>query len=395
MPKTFFLSCLLMASAIHCTSVTSGSWVVEQMERDLASEPVFVTVPAADYPEGVICLSSSKGMQPAQVEHIDRQNARIWWIVTQTAGEAVRYVHKPDAECGQSGFSWKEAGSRSLRLELAGKPVIQYEHPVFDPDDIEHTKKPFHHVYNPAGERLITKGPGGRFSHHRGIFLGFYVFLDGSDQRIDIWHARNGERSEHNRVIRKMEGPVMGGHVLAIDWKDLDGDKFIEEIREVRTFRQPQGHLLIDVRSELTALRDKVLLGGDRHHAGLQFRAAQEVADDSEATRFIRPEPWSDLAPDVELGSENILDFPWNAMFFEVGGQTYTVSYMSHPSNPDGAEMSERLYGRFGEFFSRELSRGETLVMNYRFWITEGEAPDRSGIQHRYENYVYFPKIVP
>lgn len=376
-----------------CTSGNPASWVIESPQRDLVSEPVYVEVPVQKFDEETICLSSKNGVQPAQVERINSQTARIWWLATQNAGESVHYSVDRSANCAESAFAWQTIDPQLDRLYLNGRPVIEYDHPVFDYEDIEHTKKPFHQVFSPDGSRLITKGTGGLFPHHRGIFLGFYAFIDGSDERVDIWHARNGERSEHNRVIRKIEGPVAGGHVLAIDWIDLEGEKFVDEIREVRAFRQPDGQLLIDVRSELTALRDKVLLGGDRHHAGLQFRAAQEVADNREATRFIRPDAWSHKPSDVELGDDNIRDFPWNAMFFEIEDHTYTVAYLSHPSNPTGAEMSERTYGRFGEYFSQELTRDETLVMNYRFWVKKGDAPSRTEIQHRFDNYATPPAI--
>ncbi len=391
--KNIIAVLILILSMSACRAGNSESWVIESPGRDMVYEPVFVEVSAQNYDEGVICLSSDHGVQPAQIERLDDQTSRIWWLATQSAGETVRYEHDQNVNCGQSAFSWRNIGPQSDRLFLGERPVLQYEFPVYDPDNVEMTKKPFHHVFSPNGVRMITKGPGGLYSHHRGIFLGYYVFFDGSDERIDIWHARNGERSEHNQVIRKIEGPVLGGHALSIDWKDLDGEVFVDEVREVRTFLQPDGQLLIDVRSELTALRDNVLLGGDRHHAGMQFRAAQEVADNSEATRFIRPDAWSDMAQDEELEDENIHDFPWNAMFFEIDGQTYTVAYLSHPSNPDGAEMSERLYGRFGEFFTQELSSGESLVMNYRFWVKQGEAAAQSEIQKRFENFATPPDI--
>ncbi|MDG5766036.1 PmoA family protein [Balneolales bacterium ANBcel1] len=384
---------ILTHAAGACLAVNQTSWMVQSHDRELFHEPVHADVPSEMFQEEVICLSSEHGLQTAQIERVDDRTSRVWWMVSQPKGSAIQYTVDRDAQCGATPFAWREAGPQSDRLLLGEKPVLQYEHPVYDADDVEHTKKPFHHVFSPSGVRFITKGPGGLFSHHRGIFLGYYAYVDGSDERIDIWHARDGERSEHNRVIRRMEGPVLGGHVVSIDWKDHSGETFLDEVREIRTFRQPDGHLLVDVRSELTALESSVFLGGDRHHAGLQFRAAQEVADNSEATRFIRPDAWSDVPPDEELESGDILDFPWNAMVFEVEGRTYTVAYMSHPTNPRGAEMSERLYGRFGEFFEQELAGGETLVMNYRFWIRGGEAPDRSEIERRYDNYANPPEV--
>jgi hypothetical protein len=384
---------VLMLLANPMISGNPASWIIESPDAKMVSEPVFAEVKAAGFDTKIICLVSEKGVQAAQVEHIDEQKARIWWLATQNQGESVVYRHDPGAGCEGDTFSWENAGPQSTRLGFSGRPVIQYEFPVFDTDDIEHTKKPFHHVFSPSGDRLITKGPGGRFSHHRGIFLGFYAFIDGSDKRVDIWHARNGERSEHNKVVRTMGGPVLGGHVLAIDWKDHDGEIFVTEEREVRTYRQPAGQVLIDVRSRLTAHRDRVLLAGDRHHAGLQFRASQDVADNPETTRFIRPQAWDHIPADTELGDEDIHDFPWNSMYFEINGKAYTVAYMSHPSNPADAEMSERLYGRFGEFFVKELERGQSFDMNYRFWIKEGDAPDQTDIQRRFEIYAHPPKI--
>lgn len=391
--RTLGIGTLFLLLVSFCSVERPASWTIENPGSDMISEPVFVEVSASKFDTETICLSSDKGVQPAQIERTGQGVSRIWWLVSQDQGESVTYSHDPEAICGQDVFLWENIGPQSTRLELSGRPVIQYEFPVFDPDDIEHTKKPFHHVFSPSGERLVTKGPGGRFSHHRGIYLGYYAFIDGSDERVDIWHARNGERSEHNRVIRTMQGPVMGGHVLAIDWKDHDGEIFVTEEREVRTFRQPSGQTLIDVRSRLTAHRDHVLLAGDRHHAGMQFRAAQDVADNPEPTRFIRPQAWDHIPPDTELRNDDIHDFPWNAMFFEIDGKTWTMAYLSHPSNPDGAEMSERLYGRFGEFFPKELERDESFDMNYRFWLTEGGPPLQSDIQRRFDHYANPPVI--
>ena len=382
------------------------TWIVTHPDRNLSDEPAYAEISADRFTGNSVCLAiesvenadgqGTVGSRiPAQIELIDRDHARLWWVVNQAAGETVRYRLVPNDECVSEGFSWQDTGERSSRLVRNGQPVIQYEYPVYDPEDVPHTKKPFHHVFDPAGTRKITKGPGGLYSHHQGIYLGYYVYLDGSDELIDIWHARDGERSEHNRILEQFEGPVYGGHQVRIDWKDHESNVFIDEKREIRVFHQSDGEWLIDVRSELTALRNHVKLGGDRHHAGLQFRAAQYVADHSETTRFIRPDDRMHVTADAELGDEHNLDYPWNAMFFEIEGQTYTVAYMSHPDNPDGAEMSERLYGRFGEFTPYELNRGESLTLSYRFWVKEGERPDQAAIHQRYEVLASPPSVMP
>lgn len=385
--RTLF-AVLAITVMMSCDSTDDALvWVIEHPEHDLISEPVFAELSSDQLPEGDICMVSEDEVYPVQIQEVDRQQSRVWWVVSQSAGSTKHYELTRDVRCNEASFEWEHIGEHSDRLYYDDQPVIQYEYPAFDFKDIEHTKKPFHHVFDPAGEEKITKGPGGLYSHHRGIFLGYYAYVNDQDERIDIWHARDGERSEHNRVLRKIEGPVKGGHDLLIDWKDHDGNPFVEEERRIRVFRQPEGEMLMEVTSTLTAVKDKVILGGDRHHAGLQFRAAQAVAEHPESTRFIRPAERRHIPPDEELGDENNLDFPWNAMFFEIDDRTWTVAYLSHPDNPDGAEMSERKYGRFGEYIPYELSKNESLELNYRFWITKGEALSGDEIQRRYERY--------
>ncbi len=351
--------------------------------------PVYVELENREFDENAsICLHRGALVVPGQIENIGDSRQRIWWIVNLEPGETVSYGLTVGEECYSDEYSWEQVDSYSTRLLFNGNPVIQYEHPVFDPDDIEETKKPFHHVFEPAGDGFITKGPGGRFSHHRGIFYGYnHIYIN--DERIDIWHARDGERSEHAEVIREFSGPVMGGHEVRILWKDHDGEPFIEERRIIRSYKQPSGETLIDFYSVLHATDGPVRLEGDRQHAGVQFRAAQYVADNSEYTTFIRPEALSHVDPREEIEGADMYDLPWNAMNFRINEKTFTVSYMSHPSNPDNAEMSERLYGRFGEFFPYLIDESNPLEVNYRFWISEGVAPSVEQLDIRYQGFAY------
>ena len=47
---------------------------------------------------------------------------------------------------------------------------------------------------------------------------------------------------------------------------------------------------------------------------------------------------------------------------------------MNSPHNPV-EELSTRNYGRFGYFFKKKLAKGETLDLDYRFMISEVDAP--------------------
>lgn len=336
---------------------------------------------------GELCLEANDELIPAQSERISMYMVRVWWRATQAAGELVEYTIRPDADCVEQRYSWNSVGDQSVQLEYNGTPLIQYEHPVFDYDNIEETKKPFHHVFSPRTGEFITKGPGGLYSHHRGIFFG-YNKVEIAGRELDIWHANDGERSEHTDFTAEFSGPVFGGHVVQIDWKDHDGEKMLEERRDVRAFQHTDGSFVVDFHSNLFATAAPVRLGGDLQHAGVQFRAAQYVADNSESTRFIRPGDWAHIPADEELEEEDRINLPWNAMQFELEDGTYTVVYMSHPSNPGrNTEMSERKYGRFGEFFPYQQSEGAPVVYRYRFWIIPGEAPAVGEIDEMYRVY--------
>jgi hypothetical protein len=375
------------AILMGCSSRYERSFTLNSGEHDLINAPVYVDLEDSKlYVNGRFCLRTQDDEVPVQVENLDEARQRIWWIANAEAGQTINYELRSNGQCHTGEYTWEQVGKHSRQLTFGGRPVIQYEHPVFDPDDIEGTKKPFHHVFEPSGDQLITKGPGGLYPHHRGIFYGYnHVYING--ERIDIWHARNGERSEHIEVIREYAGTVMGGHEVKIHWKDMEGNPFIEEIREVRVFKPQDGETLIDFHSTMTAVKGPVRLEGDRQHAGVQFRASQYVAENRENSKFIRPPALSHLSGTKEIDGDDIYDLPWNAMHFMIDDKPFTVVYMSHPSNPSGAEMSERLYGRFGEFFPYHLTKDNPLVVHYRFLVIEGPEPSPETLDKRYQAY--------
>lgn len=336
---------------------------------------------------GGVCIESGDELIPAQVERMTPSRVRVWWLSNQAAGETVEYRLRTDADCYDTEYTWVRTGDQSIQLQHNGNPLIQYEHPVFDVNDIEGTKKPFHHVFDPVSDQIITKGPGGLYSHHRGIFYG-YNELQMGDEVFDFWHAENGERTEHSDFVKEMEGPIFGGHVVLIQWLDQNDRLIMEEERDVRVYKHSENSFIIDLDISTFAIAGLLRLDGDLQHAGVQFRAAQYVADHADETRFIRPESLSHVPDDVELGEDDRINVPWNAMNFNIEDNNYTVVYMSDPGNPGTAEMSERTYGRFGEFFPHQQSEGAPLEIGYRFWVVSGEVPTVEEIEDMYRQYI-------
>ncbi|HID77933.1 MAG TPA: hypothetical protein EYP56_18290 [Planctomycetaceae bacterium] len=285
----------------------------------------------------------------------------------------------PEAPAAE-GFRWHDNAGMYAELRYGDRAVIRYMYEALDsssPEARQRTYKVFHHLYDPAGTRLVTKGPGGLYSHHRGLFYGFNRISYADVARADLWGCSGGAYQSHEAFLSQEAGPVLGRHCVRIDWHGPDQRVFATERREMTVYAPAGGHL-VEFASRLESTVGPVRLDGDPQHAGFQFRAAQEVADgDQKRTWFLRPDGrgkpgetrnWNKQNPDPRT-----VNLPWNAMSFVIGGVRYTAVYLDKPTNPKEARYSERSYGRFGSYFEYDLERDRPLVVNYRLWLQEGE----------------------
>src|SRR5262249_42261254 len=138
----------------------------------------------------------------------------------------------------------------------------------------EETFKVFHHVYSPDGKRLVTKGVGGKYTHHRGLFYGF-MKVRYDDELVDIWHCK-GDTHQAHRKQTFHTGPVVAVHRAWIDWNGKGKKTFAQEERELTVYNVPGGRL-IEFASLLRPTDGPVRLDGDPQHAGFHFRADNEV----------------------------------------------------------------------------------------------------------------------
>jgi hypothetical protein len=261
-----------------------------------------------------------------------------------------------------------------MLLSYDGRPVLEYMYRALDPDAREETYKVFHHLYSPDGARRVTKGPGGKFTHHRGLFFGFNRISYGDGKRVDTWHCRGAAYQSHEGLVDEEAGPVLGRQTVAIDWHGAGAEVFAKEERQMTVYHVPGGQL-VEFATDLSTTVGPVKLDGDPQHAGFQFRAAQEVADgDQKLTYYLRPDGKGKPGETRNWpGNKDFVNLPWNAMSFVIDGQRYTAVYLDRPENPKEARFSERTYGRFGSYFVYDLDRGKDLVLNYRIWLQQGE----------------------
>ena len=256
------------------------------------------------------------------------------------------------------------------------------------------TYKTFHHVYRPDGIALMTKGAGGLFPHHRGIFFGYNRIAYG-ENKADVWHCKKGESQTHELSVERSGGTVFGRDLNVIQWRGQDGEPFATELRETTT-RRIGDSVVIDFHSTIQSLVDtKIEFRGDPQHAGVQFRSSQDLPDHTKhLTFYIRPdgkaEPgefrnWSSKKNESEVNLKHI-NLDWNAICLalpkdpksaegkltEDQTDRFTVCYLDSPQNPKPARFSERDYGRFGSYFEYDLNPKASFSVNYRFYIAPG-----------------------
>lgn len=121
------------------------------------------------------------------------------------------------------GFQLQDEPGKHLDVVYNGTTVGRYMYDLdLSSEDRRHeTYKPFLHVMNPSGEQPITKGAGGRFTHHRGIFRGWAKLqLDG--KRYDTWHMKNVVQ-EHLRFTEKKTTPEQASFTSVIRFRTDDG----------------------------------------------------------------------------------------------------------------------------------------------------------------------------
>ena len=283
-------------------------------------------------------------------------------------------------------FEWKDSEGKHLDLFHDGQPIARYVYEAIDESSKERrdeTYKPFCHIYQWwSKDQFLTKGPGGKYTHHRGIYFGFskvsYTDAGGKEHKgIDTWHCRAAHQI-HRKFSKQEAGKTNATITSEIDWIDNEGNSFAVESRTM-TFSKKDKDIVVDFDSTLTPTVPEVRLDGDPQHAGFHFRANNEVNDSTKnATYYIRPktgvgERGKTINWSGKNDTEETRDLPWKATCVSVGGKTYTIAYLDSPKNPKPARFSERDYGRFGSYFVATATPEKPVTVDYRLVIRMGE----------------------
>lgn len=300
-------------------------------------------------------------------------------IPSLKAGETIRLRAKlgMSAPASGQGFAWKTNDDETTDLRLENHPVLRYMHAKYDestPAKRDLTYKVFHHLFDPTGQRLVTKGAGGLYPHHRGIYFGFNKISYGEGKKADTWHCTKGAHQSNDKIVSVEAGNLLGRHLVEIGWHGEDKDVFAKEQRELTVYRV-QGGTMVDFAARLKTTGGTIKLDGDPQHAGVQFRADNEVAaKTSKETIYIRPDGVGQAGVEWNWPAQKSqVNLPWKAMSFVLDGKRYTVANCDRPENPKESRFSERTYGRFGSYFVYDLTSEKPLEVRYRFWLQDGQ----------------------
>ena len=372
---------------------------VEAGEVDRRQTPLVsgVPLPASRIVTSEVILTDAAGkivaaqLAPSRLLNSKNLYAELHWVLPELkAGESTHFI-ATIRDRGEGGdqvadLSWKDTPGRHADILRGDRPVVRYMYKAYenDPAKRDLDNKPFHHVFDPDGNRLLTKGTGGLYTHHQGLYYGF-TRCSWEGGSCNTWYCHEGEHELHREVLAQEQGPVMARHRTSIDWNDRQGKAFCREHRELTVFAV-RGGTLIEWSSRLWSVRGTVTLDGDAQHAGFQFRAHDEVAkrQDEKLVYYLRPdgkgEPRATRNPVKGKGADDpankpMVNMPWNVMSFVLGPQRYSAVYIDSPRNPRPSFASERAYGRFGGWFGKQtLAEGkQSIDLVYRIWVQRGE----------------------
>jgi len=395
--KLFDVVLSLLATASLCGPVTAAEINLKVTpQADGINVPVCTPIKLpgdlakADPQNIVVTLKQDAGAKPVCGQIVDAQGGKeLWWIIpsakadktstwtaTLTAGKAKL----------KETFSFRDTAGKHLDVVLGSRPVTRYMYARdTSTDETKHeTYKVYNHVFDETGEKLLTKGAGGKFTHHRGIFIGFSR-TSANGKKYDTWHMRNVIQ-KHEKIASKTAGPVLARYTALINWNEGEDKPIITEQREITVYNQGDSAiLLLDFHTKLTPAGGDMVLDGDPEHAGCQYRPHNDVSKNKSAKYMFHKDG---------LNLKKDKDLPWAALTYKLNDKQYHVQHLSHPSIPKGNTYSAyRDYGRFGAYFKKPVAKGETLELRYRFYVAKGDMPDRKEMAQRYTAFVTPPKV--
>ena len=400
---TFFtLFMLFIHMSAQTASAQSWQWALSAATDSLKRgfQPMRVEIPAAQFDPALPKEPVALYAQITATGELGTRTAQVQW--TKADADKVVVLWMEESLAAKSAYGWQLTLSSTAPASAAptfkltkvdsgidvayGAKNIYHYQDVYNEKFYGETRKPFNHVYGTDG-KYITKGNEGEHPHQRGIFMGWNLHEHG------YWTDGGGTVQIHKSYDPAMEvmGPVFSRVQSTISWQHNK----VEEMSESRTVEAwwiKPGVTLLDFRFVLTEPDNKEFsLDGEGAHAGMQFRAADEV-NVNRMDSLLSAHQFSQDGP-IKAGYNYTGKGHWIAQVFPVRGIKYLAMVMDHLDNPKPTEFPTRDYGRFGVFFNHVQPAGKPLPLYYRFLVTDRSVQDTAGIAAAYNSFQYPPEV--
>ncbi|GMW03505.1 MAG: hypothetical protein AMXMBFR84_46390 [Candidatus Hydrogenedentota bacterium] len=250
-------------------------------------------------------------------------------------------------------------------MRIGGKTWLSTVTTPLDEADREATYKVYTHVYDFDGISPLTKGPGGEYTHHRGMFIGWRnTIVEGVE--CDTWSMPDA--SQHHIAWKSILAGDSASQTEEIDWRDKSGKPILTEVRTISAKEVENGIRCFDFQSELASVAGKIELKGDSHHGGMQIRMASEVTSHPETTLYLIPQGAEERENDEVFGAWWVVCSP------VINNTRYWIMHMTPPDHPTGQPVySIRRYARFGSFFEPVLEPGAPQTFRFRILLSANE----------------------
>ena len=298
---------------------------------------------------------------------------KLWWLLPPGPARERRFrlieVADPtpaamnvQADAADSRYDIREGASPVLRYNQGTVPVPAGIATNYARGDY------LMPLFGPAGELLADDYPPDH-PHHRGIGWSWPVTRWGDEVR-DIW-AVVGVWARPVAMRRAEAGPVFALLDAENVWKWGDTNPIVREEVLIRAFRQTGGDRFVDVEVRLTALADRVAIGGRPHGGYGGFGLRAQSAEQRVITAYVDPpaaaprRSWLDYSG-VFAGGKGPASL---AILESVTNPLYPSELKTYP------ELNYVMPAFPGE---REvpLSKEQPLVLRHRLWIHAGMASE-------------------
>ncbi|HID96067.1 MAG TPA: hypothetical protein EYP53_08450 [Candidatus Latescibacteria bacterium] len=336
---------------------------------------------------------------PVQWEQ-DRSTGRValsWILDNLEAGDTKSYV--VSLEKGQA--EGKDMGVRLVQAEE--KVEVWIEDGLFTAYHFGGgIARPFlYPLVGPGGlhltRRLAQKGDKELDHHHHRSFWVAHGDVNG----VDNWSEGEGHGRTIHRVFEQLkEGMVFARIRARGDWVSRDGEKVLEEIRDLKFYNLPHESRIIDMDLYLKATEEDVTFGDTKEGgiASLRVMPSMEVRNGgriensyggiNEAETWGKRSHWCDYSGTVDGQTIGIalFDHPEN---FRHPTWWHVRDYGLMTANPFALSYYTGDPTKRGDHL---LRHGEELRFTFRLFIHQGDAT-AGKVRARYHDYINPPVV--